>query len=188
MSLTPSKMIELGTPAPAFRLPDVVSGRQLSREDARGTAGLLVMFICNHCPFVQHIEAGLTALGRDYQGRGIGIVAISSNDAEAYPEDHPERMRDRARQQHYPFPYLYDADQETAHAYGAVCTPDFFLFDAALQCVYRGQFDGARPKNGITVSGEDMRCAMDCLLDKRPIPGSQKPSMGCNIKWKKQEA
>ena len=185
MVLTPSNMMPLGTPAPDFSLPDTAGGRTLSRDDCRGAAGLLVVFMCNHCPYVQHIEEGLLAFGRDYRDRGdIGIVAISSNDAEAYPDDSPEEMGRHAREKDYPFPYLYDQSQDVARAYSAACTPDFFLFDASLHCVYRGRFDESRPKSDVPVDGSALRHAMDCVLAGKEVSGDQVSSMGCNIKWK----
>ncbi len=180
MVLTPSMMIPLGTRAADFELPDPRAGETRSLAQVRGAAGTLVMFICNHCPFVKHLEAGLKKLGEDFAGTDIGIVAISSNDAHAYPEDGPTEM---ARKD-YPFPYLYDASQQTARDYGAVCTPDFFVFDRDLACVYRGQFDDARPGNDIAVTGRDIRAALQSLLDGVAISATQTPSVGCNIKWR----
>ncbi|GIW41874.1 MAG: thioredoxin family protein [Candidatus Binatia bacterium] len=182
MAQTPSKMVPLGTPAPPFRLPNI-DGRMVSLEDFRGKP-LLVMFICNHCPFVQHIRHALAEFGREYQGKGLGIVAINSNDVSAYPDDSPEKMAEEARKVGYTFPYLFDETQEVAKAYGAACTPDFFLYDASHKLVYRGQFDSSRPSNGIPVTGEDLRAAADAVLEGRPVPQDQKPSIGCNIKWK----
>lgn len=184
MALTPSNMMPLGTVAPPFNLLDTVSGHSMSLEDVRGQKCTLVMFICNHCPFVKHIEAGLAALGKSYQGEGIGLVAISSNDIEQYPDDGPEAMTLNAKEKGYPFPYLFDSDQAIAKAYDATCTPDFFLFDGQLKCVYRGQLDESRPNNGIEVTGEDLRAAIDAVLAGTPVTSEQKPSMGCNIKWK----
>ncbi|MDQ3557042.1 MAG: thioredoxin family protein [Gemmatimonadota bacterium] len=183
MARTPSTMIPLGTPAPPFRLPDTEGGT-VSLEDARGAPALLVMFICNHCPFVQHVRDELAALGRDYAPRGVAIVAISSNDAEAYPQDGPEAMRREREEARYDFPYLYDESQEVARAYRAACTPDFFLFYADLRLAYRGQLDDSRPGNRIPVTGRDLRAALDATLEGKPVPGEQKPSLGCNIKWK----
>lgn len=185
MSLIPSTMIPLGTTAPDFTLPDTVSGRQTSLNDIRGTHGTLIMFICNHCPYVIHIQRGLAQLGRDYAGGEIGITAISANDAASYPEDAPDKMKTTAERQGFTFPYLHDADQETAIAYGAVCTPDFFLFDGNLKCAYRGQFDDSRPGKATLVTGTDLRRAMNHLIAGTPIPSDdQKPSTGCSIKWK----
>ncbi|MGB1272265.1 MAG: thioredoxin family protein [Endozoicomonas sp.] len=180
MALTPSTMIELGLTAPEFTLHDVFSETEKSIGDVAGQNGLLVMFICNHCPYVVHIEEALVALGKEYQGTDLGIVAISANDASEYPEDRPELMAEKA----YPFPYLYDESQEVAKAYQAACTPDFFLFDGDLKCVYRGQFDGSRPGNNKPVTGGDLRSAMTALLKGEPVSDHQKPSMGCNIKWR----
>ncbi len=180
MVLTPSMMIPLGTRAADFALLEPRTGNTLSLAQVRGTDGTLVMFICNHCPFVKHLEAGLQKLGEDFSGTGIGIVAISSNDAQAYPEDGPTEMARKA----YPFPYLYDPSQQTARDYGAVCTPDFFVFDRDLACVYRGQFDDARPGNNSAVTGRDIRAALQSLLDGVAVGGEQTPSVGCNIKWR----
>jgi peroxiredoxin len=183
MAETPSTMVRLGTPAPDFRLPDT-DGTLVSRDDFKDTASLLVMFICNHCPFVKHIRAGLAQFGRDYQGRGLAIVAISSNDAATYPADNPANMAKEKRAAGYVFPYLYDETQRVAKAYRAACTPDFFLYDRDRRLVYRGQFDDSRPGNGRSVSGTDLRAAVDALLAGQPVPAQQKPSIGCNIKWK----
>ncbi|MBZ0244755.1 MAG: thioredoxin family protein [Cyclobacteriaceae bacterium] len=184
MARIPSTMMPLGTRAPEFTLPDTVSGRELSLHEIKGEKGTLVMFICNHCPFVIHVNEQLVKLGNDYQPNGIKLVAISSNDATKYPEDSPEKMRLVAKKLTYPFPYFYDETQEIAEAYDAACTPDFFLFDAEMRLVYRGQLDGARPDNDVPVTGYDLREAMDALLYGEEIPQDQKPSMGCSIKWK----
>lgn len=184
MARTPSTMLELGTSAPDFLLPDVVTDKQVSLDDFADAKGYLVAFICNHCPFVQMIRHEFARFGREYNQKGLAIVAINANDVENFPEDSPEKMRDDARRFAYTFPYLYDMTQETAKAYKAACTPDFFMFDASRRLVYRGQFDGARPGNNIMVTGEDMRRAADALLAGHPIPTEQKPSLGCNIKWK----
>ncbi|MGB6931348.1 MAG: thioredoxin family protein [Acidobacteriaceae bacterium] len=184
MARTASTMLALGTTAPDFSLPDVVSGKTITREQAAGPRGLLVMFLCAHCPFVQHVNQELGRLGRDYAGRGLGIVAISSNDAETYPDDGPEGLRRQARKQGFQFPYLFDETQEVAHAYEAACTPDFFLFDADKKLVYRGQLDASRPENGVPVDGRDLRAAVDQVLAGKPVAAEQKPSIGCNIKWK----
>jgi thiol-disulfide isomerase/thioredoxin len=178
-------MIPLGTPAPDFALVDVVHQRTLSLHDIFGTRGTMVMFICNHCPYVQHIIQELVHVAREYTERGIGFVAINSNDVQAYPDDSPEKMRDLALRLRFPFPYLYDATQETARAYRAACTPDFFLFDNTRRCVYRGQFDSARPGNSIPVTGNDIRHALDCLCSNKPNTREQIPSIGCNIKWRR---
>lgn len=188
MARTESTMLALGTAAPDFSLPDVISGRTISLAQFEGAPGLLVMFLCAHCPFVQHVEAQLGRLGRDYAGRGLGMVAISSNDAEAYPQDAPDGLRRQAERNGFPFPYLFDATQQVARAYSAACTPDFFLFDARRKLVYRGQLDGSRPGNHIPVDGSDLRAAMDAVLAGRPVNPEQRPSVGCNIKWKQAPA
>lgn len=178
MAATPSTMLALGTPLPEFTLPDVKGGMYTTADfEAKG---LVVMFICNHCPYVKHLEDALIQTARVYQPKGIEFVAISSNDAEKYPEDAPENM---AKKQ-YPFPYLYDETQEVAKAYKAACTPDFFLFDTNKTLVYRGQFDDSRPKNDKEVTGRDLKNAMEALLENRAISDRQIPSIGCNIKWK----
>jgi peroxiredoxin len=184
MARTESSMMELGTPAPEFILNDVVTGEETATLSVAGTKGLLVMFICRHCPFVKHLEKALAQVGTDYAGTGLGIVAISSNDAAKYPDDAPESLARQARELGFRFPYLYDEQQEAARAYDATCTPDFFLFDGAMKLVYRGQFDDSRPGNEIPVTGKDLRAAMDALLSGQPINPDQKPSLGCNIKWK----
>jgi len=184
MALTPSTMLPLGTTAPPFALPDVVSGKTISHETFRGRPALLVMFICNHCPYVKHVRAELAKLGRDLAERNVGVVAISSNDPAAYPDDSPEKMAIEAREAGYSFPYLFDADQSVAAAYRAACTPDFFLFDGQQRLVYRGQLDGSRPGNGIPVTGRDLRAAVDAVLAGKPVSEDQTPSIGCNIKWK----
>lgn len=185
MSLTESTMmLELGTEAPDFALRDVVSGKIVRREDFRGKSGLLVMFICTHCPYVKHVEKGLAVLGDDYAQKPLGIVAISSNDAEMYPDDSPEGLKKQAQRLGFRFPYLYDETQQVARAYKASCTPDFFLFDMGLKLVYRGQLDESRPGNGKPVTGEDLRAAMDAVLAGKPVSADQRPSIGCNIKWK----
>lgn len=178
-----SRRTELGAPAPAFALPDVRTGRTVSSDDF--TAGpLLVMFICNHCPYVKHVRQGLVELGRDYADAPIDIVAISSNDADAYPDDSPSELARVADEVGYPFPLLYDETQEVAKAFGAVCTPDFFLYDRDRRLVYRGQMDDSRPGNSIPVTGKDLRAAIDAVLAGDPVPEEQKPSIGCSIKWK----
>ena len=184
MALTESTMRQLGTTAPDFALPDVVSGKTVRRDDFRGENGLLVMFICTHCPYVIHVGKGLADLGRDYAGK-LGIVAISSNDAESYPDDSPAGLKKQAQRLEFKFPYLYDESQAVAHAYDAACTPDLYLFDKDFKLVYRGQFDASRPGNGIPVTGKDLRTAMDAVLrGEKPNP-DQKASIGCNIKWKR---
>jgi len=184
MAKTESTMLPLGTPAPDFTLPDTVSGKNLSLDDVAGDKGTLVMFICNHCPFVKHVMDELARLGKDYPERGIGVVAISSNDVTGYPQDRPERMAELARDKGFTFPYLYDESQNTARAYNAACTPDFFVFDAERKLVYRGQLDDSRPGNDIPVTGRDLRAALDALIEGKPVPKDQKPSIGCNIKWR----
>lgn len=184
MARTNSIMVELGTVAPRFRLNDVVTGQPRSIEELAGQYGLLVMFICRHCPFVQHIQAELAKIGRDYEGRALGIVAISSNDAGSYPDDAPSSLKEQAQEVGFTFPYLYDETQEIAKAYQAACTPDFFLFDKQLKLVYRGQLDDSRPGNHVPVTGRDLRRAIDALLGEKTILMEQTPSLGCNIKWK----
>jgi peroxiredoxin len=176
--------LELGAEAPDFALPDVVSGKTLRRDDLRGQKALLVMFICTHCPYVKHVEKGLAALGSDYLGKPVSIVAISSNDADNYPDDSPAGLKRQAQTLRFPFPYLYDESQEVARAYHAACTPDYFLFDNNLRLVYRGQLDSSRPGNGKPVTGEDLRAAIDALLAGQTVSADQRPSIGCNIKWK----
>jgi peroxiredoxin len=183
MALTPSNMLPLGTSAPDFRLPDT-GGKIVALADFKAAPALLVLFICNHCPYVKHIRSGLAAVGREYQQRGVAIVAISSNDAENYPEDNPEKMRQEAKAAGYVFPYLYDETQSVAQAYRAACTPDIFLFDKDRKLVYRGQFDDSRPSNGRPVTGRDLRAALDAVLAGKPVAPQQTASMGCNIKWK----
>jgi peroxiredoxin len=176
-------MLALGTPAPDFRLPDT-QGRTVSLVDFKDAPALLVMFICNHCPYVQHVRSELVKLSKDYQARGVAVVGINANDAEAYPDDSPEKMREEAARWGYGFPYLLDATQETAKAYRAACTPDFFLFNKDRKLVYRGQLDDSRPSNGIPLTGKDLRAALDAVLAGKAVTGQQRPSMGCNIKWK----
>jgi peroxiredoxin len=184
MALTPSTMLALGTPAPAFQLPDVVSGRTISLQTFAKANALLVMFVCQHCPYVQHVKAELARLGRDYADKPVGIVAISANDAATYPDDAPDRLAAMAQQLNWAFPLCYDESQETAKAYTAACTPDFFLFDASRRLVYRGQLDDSRPGNGKPVTGRDLRAAVDALLAGGPVNPDQRPSVGCSIKWK----
>ena len=184
MARTESAMLALGTSAPDFVLQDLVTGHEVSTQALDTLKGLLVMFICRHCPFVKHLEKGLAQLGQDYAGKGVGIVAISSNDAKNYPDDAPESLAEQARELGFNFPYLYDESQEVARAYGAACTPDFFLFDDKLNLVYRGRFDDSRPGNELPVTGKDLRAALDALITSQPISPEQRPSLGCNIKWK----
>ena len=182
MALTPSTMLPLGTEILPFSLP-ATDGRVVSSEDFQDHKGLLIMFICNHCPFVKHIRTGLSQLARDYEDKELAIVAISSNDTVAFPEDDLPHMKEEARNADYIFPYLFDESQAVAKAYQAACTPDFFLFDADRSLVYRGRFDGSRPGNEIPVSGVDLRAAVDAVLETRPVSQAQTPSADCNIKW-----
>jgi len=184
MVLTPSTMLPLGTSAPAFDLPDVVSGAQISLKTFAGKKALLVMFICQHCPYVQHIKEALARLGRDYAAKDVGLVAISANDAEKYPDDAPESLKAMAQTLGFTFPFCYDETQRAAKAYTAACTPDFFLFDAQRTLVYRGQLDDSRPGNHKPVTGRDLRAAVDAVLSGAPVRADQQPSVGCNIKWK----
>ena len=183
MAATPSTMTPLGTVAPDFTLPDP-RGREVSLSDFGDRQALLVMFICNHCPFVKHIADELARLGREYGERGVGIVAINSNDVESHPEDHPDRMAEEVKDRGYTFPYLFDETQEVAQKYGASCTPDFFLFDGDHKLVYRGQLDESRPSLAAPVTGKDLRAALDAVLAGKPVPEAQTPSIGCNIKWR----
>jgi peroxiredoxin len=184
MAATESAMLELGTQAPHFSLPDVRDGKTHTTQSLTGPKGLLVMFICAHCPFVKHVEQQLARIGADYQKSGIGIAGISSNDAANYPGDSPANLAKQAQSVGFTFPYLYDETQKVARAYDATCTPDFFLFDGAGKLVYRGQLDASRPSNGIPVTGKDLRAALDALVAGQPISADQHPSIGCNIKWK----
>lgn len=184
MARTESTMLALGTPAPDFALPDAITGKTIRRDDFRGQKGLLVLFICVHCPYVKHIEKSLGQLSADYADAPLGIVAISSNDITTHPADSPEGMKQQAIANDFQFPYLYDESQAAAHAYQAACTPDPYLFDSDFKLVYRGQYDDSRPGNGIPVTGKDLRAAIDALLAGKPVPAEQKPSIGCNIKWK----
>lgn len=176
-------MMPLGAPAPSFALPEVTTGRIVSAADFPATQPLLVMFICHHCPYVVHVQEELARLGRDYRDRA-GIVAVSSNDAGAYPDDAPAGLRKMAKEQGFVFPYCYDEPQAAARDFGAACTPDFFLFDAARRLAYRGQLDDSRPGNRRPVTGSDVRAALDALLEGKPVNADQRPSLGCNIKWK----
>ena len=183
MSRTPSNMPDLGLDAPDFSLPDP-TGKLYSLDDFSDAKALLVVFMCNHCPFVIHLREALSAFASEYQAKGAAVVGINANDITDRPADSPEMMAEEIKQQNYTFPYLFDESQQTAMAYRAACTPDFFLYDGDRKLVYRGQFDGSRPGNGVPVSGEDLRAAMDALLAGQAIPPDQKPSMGCNVKWR----
>ncbi len=184
MALTESNMLELGTKAPAFSLPDTVSGQTISLEDIATDKATVVMFTCNHCPYVIHVNDEIVRLATDYQAKGVGFVAISSNDVENYPQDSPDKMSTLAKEVGYTFPYLYDESQEVARAYDAACTPDFYVFDGELNLYYRGRLDGSRPGNGEPLTGSDLRAAIDQVLAGEPVPEKQYPSAGCNIKWK----
>lgn len=177
-------MLPLGTIAPDFNLLDTVSNKKLSLQQLKSNIGTVVMFICNHCPYVKHMEHELSSFAKDFQKQNVVFIAISSNDVNHYPEDAPEKMRAMALHNSYTFPYLYDESQAVAKAYQAACTPDFYLFDKDLRCVYRGQFDDSRPGNNIPVTGKDLKAALENLIAGQPINSNQKPSMGCNIKWK----
>lgn len=184
MARTPSNMLPLGTIAPNFKLKDTNSNNEYSFEDLKGSKGTLVMFICNHCPFVLHVIREIVMIANDYRVQGIGVIAISSNDIEKYPQDAPELMTEFAFENKIDFPYLFDESQEVAKAYDAACTPDFYLFDNQNKLFYRGQLDDSRPGNGIPLSGSDLRSAIDALIYNRSLNEIQKPSIGCNIKWK----
>jgi peroxiredoxin len=184
MALTQSTMLSLGSEAPDFALPDVTSGNIVRLDDFRGTVdALVVMFICAHCPYVKHVEQGLAAFGKDYVDRPVGIVAISSNDMVTHRDDSPEYLRKQSEDCGFTFAYLYDESQDVAKAYEAACTPDFYLFNAEMRLVYRGQFDASRPGSGIPVTGQDLRAALDAVLFGQPVSQDQRPSIGCNIKW-----
>jgi len=184
MALTPSNMMPLGTIAPDFTLPDAVSGKDLNLQDLKSDKGTVIMFVCNHCPFVKHLNAGISQMAKDYQQKGLEFIAICSNDVENYPEDSADKLKQQAIDNDFAFPYLIDESQDVAKSYQAACTPDFYIFDGDLKCVYRGQFDSSRPGNNVPVTGEDMRNAMDAMLKGDAISPNQKPSQGCNIKWK----
>jgi len=177
-------MLELGTKAPGFELPDVVTGERVSLSDFEGKRAMLVMFICRHCPYVRHVRGELARLGRDFADSDLAIVAISSNDPIEYPEDAPESLAQEAREAGYAFPYLFDETQEVAKAYTAACTPDFFLFDADRALVYRGQLDDSRPRNGLPVTGKDLRAAIEAVVSGEPVSDDQRASIGCSIKWR----
>ncbi len=185
MALSYSQMMPLGTQAPDFNLLNVVSGQLNSLHELQSNKATVIAFICNHCPYVKHIQAALVAVANSYQAKGIHFIAISSNDAEHYPQDGPAEMKKDAERLAYPFPYLFDETQAVAKAYQAACTPDFYIFDHDLHCVYRGRFDDSSPGNDIAVSAKDLKNALDCILNGMPVSTEQKPSMGCNIKWKK---
>lgn len=184
MARTPSVMIALNSTAPDFILPDTVSGKMLSLNDLKGKRATVIMFICNHCPYVKHVNEQLVQIAKDYSDKEARLIAISSNDVVNYPEDSPSLMKQTALELGYSFPYLYDETQEVAKAYKAACTPDFFVYDKELKLAYRGQLDDSRPGNGIPVTGRDIRNALDCLLNNQPVSGEQRPGIGCNIKWK----
>lgn len=183
MVMVESTMLPLGTAAPGFALPDVVSGQTITLDTFAQAPALLVMFICRHCPFVKHVEQELARLGQAYGTQGVGIVAISANSLQTHPQDGPEHLKAQAQELGFPFPYCFDATQAVATAYTAACTPDFFLFDGQQRLVYRGQLDDSRPSNGLPVTGKDLRAALDAVLAGRPLPADQRPSIGCNIKW-----
>ncbi|MFN3564863.1 MAG: thioredoxin family protein [Burkholderiaceae bacterium] len=184
MALKQSRMIALGSPAPDFALPDVVSGHTVRLAEFASAPALLVAFICNHCPYVKHVRDGFVAFAREYRPKGLAVVAISANDPAAYPDDAPEAMAREAKNAGFTFPYLYDETQAVARAFEAICTPDFFLFDRDRKLVYRGRFDASRPGSNVPVTGADLRAAVDALLAGRPVPAEQHPSVGCSIKWK----
>ncbi|MFK7780898.1 thioredoxin family protein [Psychroserpens sp.] len=184
MSLTPSNMLPLGTIAPSFQLINTTNNKLVSLDESKGIKGTLIMFICNHCPFVKHVNSELSRLAKDYISKSINCIAISSNDIENYPEDAPEKMKKNALENDFIFPYLYDDTQDVARAYDAACTPDFYLFDQDLKLVYRGQLDNSRPGNEVPVTGDNLRQAIDLLLNNQNQNDIQKPSIGCNIKWK----
>lgn len=183
MAATPSTMVALGTPCPPFALPDP-AGRVWTNEDFADRQALVVMVICNHCPFVRLVRSELALIGRDYQPKGVGFLAVNANDIEHYPDDAPDKMAEEAQVAGYSFPYVYDADQSFVRKLSAACTPDFFVFDASRSLAYRGQLDDARPGSTIPVTGADLRAAMDALLAGDPVSANQQPSIGCNIKWK----
>ncbi|MFT4664511.1 MAG: peroxiredoxin [Polaribacter sp.] len=184
MSLTESKMIPLGTKAPDFKLKDTVSGKEMSLSDIPSENARVIMFICNHCPYVLHITEEIAKLAKDYKKKGVGFLAISSNDVENYPVDSPENMKAFAKDEKFNFPYLYDETQEVAKAYDAACTPDFYIFDKKDKLAYRGRLDDSRPNSGIPVTGAELRAALDTVLNREKVSATQYPSMGCNIKWK----
>lgn len=184
MAQTASAMLPLGTKAPDFKLLDTIKNENVKLRDCQGLKGTVIMFICNHCPFVKHVNAELVRMAKDYKPKGINFIAISSNDVENYPQDAPDKMKENAKMEGYIFPYLYDASQQVAKSYDAACTPDFYIFDHQLNLIYRGQLDDSRPGNGIPVDGRDIRNALNALLNNQSISPDQKPNNGCNIKWK----
>ncbi|KKP38006.1 MAG: Antioxidant, AhpC/TSA family [Candidatus Peregrinibacteria bacterium GW2011_GWA2_33_10] len=186
MVLTPSTMVTLGSKAPEFQLKDVVSGKFFSLSELKSETGTVIMFICNHCPYVKHVQEEIVNLANDFKNKNISFIAISSNDIETYPEDGPEKMKETALEKKYPFPYLFDETQNTAKAYNAACTPDFFIYDKELKLIYRGQLDDSRPENNKPITGNDVREALNNVINGNLINPNQKPSMGCNIKWKKE--
>jgi peroxiredoxin len=183
MVRTASTMLPLGVAAPDFSLPDT-NGKTVSLADCADAPALLIAFLCNHCPYVKHVAAGLAQLAAEYQGRGVAVVGVNANDVDAFPDDSPAKMAEEAKVRGYTFPYLFDATQQVAKAYRAACTPDFYVFDGQRKLVYRGQMDSSRPGSEVPVTGEDLRAALDAVLAGRPVPAVQKPSLGCNIKWK----
>ncbi|PNQ72070.1 thioredoxin family protein [Hanstruepera neustonica] len=184
MALTPSNMLPLGTKAPDFELLNVITNTNQSLESIKGVQATVIMFICNHCPFVKHVNTEISKLAKDYISKGVGFIAISSNDADNYPEDHPQKLKEQAINNDFKFPYLYDQTQQAAKDYLAACTPDFFVFDSDLKLIYRGQLDDSRPGNDKCLNGEDIRHALDCAMEGTENARVQKPSIGCNIKWK----
>lgn len=184
MAVVSSNMTSLNTVASSFKLKDTISGKTFSLSELKSTKATVIVFMCNHCPFVKHILQELINVANDYIPKGVSFIAINANDIESYPEDSPENMKKVAKELHFPFPYLFDETQEVAKAYNAMCTPDFFIYDQNLKCVYQGQFDDSRPGNGVPVTGTDLKMALESLLKDEPIPQNQKASMGCSIKWK----
>lgn len=185
MAETPSAMVELGTKAHSFNLPDTVSGDKVSLDDVKSDKATVVMFICNHCPYVIHIVDKLSEVAKEYKEKGVSFVAISSNDVENYPQDSPDKMKEFAAEHNFTFPYLYDESQQIAKAYKAECTPDIFVYNSEMTLVYRGQFDDSRPSKDTTVTGKDLKAALDNVLEGKPVDENQIPSVGCNIKWKR---
>ncbi|MGJ8592407.1 MAG: thioredoxin family protein [Aquaticitalea sp.] len=188
MAQTPSNMLPLGTKAPDFKLLDTVTQENTSLKECKGLKGTVIMFICNHCPFVKHVNEEIVRMAKDFKSKGINFIAISSNDVENYPQDAPDKMKEVAQNEGYIFPYLYDASQQVAKAYQAACTPDFYVFDDRLRLIYRGQLDDSRPGNGQPVTGSDIRNVLTAILNNQRVTEDQKPSIGCNIKWKPEES